>query len=339
MWHFGVLLRGVGTDMRLNTSIRQIADQFVLTILVAGVSGAVPITGIGLSAAVDSPGGNSGTACYSSAAGINSCAGGLTTSLYGLAGVSPNIMPFGLTNGTLEVTAPSSYGGGGSAIASASLNSGQLKAYADSGTAFTGCGSNCTTTSITSVAEASFVDNLTFSILNGAPSAQVTLAAHMDGTRQFFANNGSSTNILSLVLTNSAFSFVGSKPNAETPGTFGHNGPSGVTAPYGWDSYSFTNESENGFDFTGVFTVTNGQQVSLRMALGLDCRGGALCNFANTSTVGLTLPSNVTYSSASGVFLSSAPQGGGADVPEPSQVVLVAIGLFGMVGTARRRRN
>ncbi len=83
--------------------------------------------------------------------------------------------------------------------------------------------------------------------------------------------------------------------------------------------------------------------LGVRGDLNLDCRGGASCNFGNTGTFGFVggLPEGLSLGSASGVFLSAAPSGGGnpSAVPEPASWALMIAG-FGLVGgTIRRSRS
>lgn len=60
--------------------------------------------------------------------------------------------------------------------------------------------------------------------------------------------------------------------------------------------------------------------------------GGLFADFSNTSTIDLILPKGVTFTSASGVFLT-----GQAAIPEPASWAMLIVG-FGLAGTALRRR-
>jgi hypothetical protein len=53
---------------------------------------------------------------------------------------------------------------------------------------------------------------------------------------------------------------------------------------------------------------------------------GITCDFGNTQTVALSLPTNVSFTSASGVFLSAADLTAAA--PEPEFITLFISGLI-----------
>ena len=175
-------------------------------------------------------------------------------------------------------------------------------------------------------------DTATFTVSN-APSAQIQVIAHLSGiVTGVGLNAGQEAN-------EEQFSFGGSfiwsayVSNNGSSG-FGHNGASGYTPPYGWDSYQFTNESVTGFDFVGLYTVTNGQTVGLRSDLSLDCSAGATCDFSNTSRFSLVLPSNVSFTSGSGVLLTQVPSA----TPEPGTLALALPGLA-LAALAWRRKK
>jgi len=104
-------------------------------------------------------------------------------------------------------------------------------------------------------------------------------------------------------------------------------------ATIGWDSFQFSNQTASGFDFVGKYTVSDGQMLVGTSALGLTVID-ASADFSNTSTLSLMLPTGVSFTSDSGVFLS----GLSASAPEPAAWIAMLAG-FGLVGAAFRRRR
>jgi hypothetical protein len=101
----------------------------------------------------------------------------------------------------------------------------------------------------------------------------------------------------------------------------------------GWGSPALTNESAGGFDFSGTIDVTNGEALQLEMGLALNCVSGETCDFSHTAALSFTLPSDVTFTSDSGVLLT---QTGGSGVPEPASFALMGIGLVALAVFRKR---
>lgn len=206
--------------------------------------------------------------------------------------------------------------------ASANLGTGILRA-----TAITSVGGVATTSSL-------LKDYVTFSVAGGG-SAQIQLNLHLDGR---IAGTGPNINFISagrddlnFGLGAAGFGFTGeSNGNGNS---FVHGGTTSSSLS-GFDSYKFSNESVTGFDFTGLLTVQDGQTSLLFDDLILDCQGGASCDFSNTSKLGLTLPKNVTFTSASGVLLTSVP----SSVPEPGTFA-IGLPLIGLAACIWRRKR
>ncbi len=96
----------------------------------------------------------------------------------------------------------------------------------------------------------------------------------------------------------------------------------------GWQTFSFTNKSATGFDFDGTLIALDGGAFGTQVSLVLDCTSGG-CAFDHTAILSLGLPSNLTFTSDSGVFLTQS-------VPEPATLSLM-VGVA-LLLSARLRR-
>jgi hypothetical protein len=230
---------------------------------------------------------------------------------------SPNPATGGLSSAALDL---SSFG---SAVdVSASMASGTTHMYAYS------IGDNVPGPSGVTTDDAStiqFNDNLTFSVAGGG-SDTITFNFELDG------NIGNSTG--------AGFGNSWSMAAEETFGATSMDWQSGASlspstsGTGGWIMSSFTNNTQTGFDFTGTFTVTNGEVVPIEFLQQVACNNGTICDYSNTAQMSLVLPSDVTYTSASGVFLTQT----GSAVPEPGSMLLMGLGIVA-VGCARFRRS
>jgi PEP-CTERM motif len=106
----------------------------------------------------------------------------------------------------------------------------------------------------------------------------------------------------------------------------------------GWVSYSWDTISPGLTQFTGVYALSGISQVlGIGNSLSAYASTGASFAYGNTSALSFVLPDNVTFTSASGVFLSALNPAGPGAVPEPATWAMMLLG-FGLVGSTMRRR-
>ena len=109
----------------------------------------------------------------------------------------------------------------------------------------------------------------------------------------------------------------------------------------GWVSYSWDTVSPSMTQFTGVYALSGiSQIVGIANNLSAYASTGGSFSYGSTSSLSFILPSNVSFTSASGKFLSAATTGGGGTgaVPEPATWAMMLAG-FGLMGAAMRRRS
>jgi PEP-CTERM motif len=170
-----------------------------------------------------------------------------------------------------------------------------------------------------------FEDNLTFSVAGGG-SDTITFNFELDGT---IGNSTGPTfgNAWTMAAEqNFGTGFMNWQSGAGISPVTGGTG--------GWNSFSFTNNTQTGFDFTGTLTVTNGEVVPIQFLQQIECGNGTICDYSNTAQMSLVLPSDVTYTSASGVFLTQNPSA----VPEPGSLLLMGLGMAA-IGWVRVRER
>ena len=202
-----------------------------------------------------------GSSDYASGPGISIYSGGGTNSSGGpLYAMTSAPLPLGATVGTLSAQGSDEpdHPVTATAASTADMSTGVLRVNAG------GSGRG--------IAGAQMKDNLNFHVAGGG-TADVTVTVHLDGYYAFLDPlYAVGSQAMGLSFAGAAFSEVGGASNVNGPSSYyGHNAASGYVPPYGWESYSFTNESATGFDFTGVVRVTDGQRAGLNLNLGTDC--------------------------------------------------------------------
>jgi len=224
--------------------------------------------------------------------------------------------------------------GYGAASASASLASGTVHAYAS--------GPNCSVPNASGCdsggnAKAQIQDSLTFSNTTGH-TVDVAVDWSFDGTTLSLGTYPSIT-VQSLFCFASGTGCLGGGAGTGNPDAFSfldqNGGVSNQMPTAGWVSTALspgTNATSE--TFQGVFAIPAGMSTdSLTADIQLGCLIST-CDFSNTGTFTLgTLPSGVTFTSASGVLLTSP-------VPEQGTFTLtLAAAVLIAVGRIRRKRQ
>jgi hypothetical protein len=276
---------------RIEMTNRSFLIAVLIAVAIAPDAAAATIDGIYLSVSTAV---NGSSANYASGPGVSPySAGGLSSDLNGgVLSTTPNPMPLGLTSGTLSIANSADPATG---LATATLGTGSLHAVAHTNGTVVGCGGTCTSTQLASNSEASFVDTLTFSV-SGGGQANITVNVHVAGQTAFSAANSASYQFNTKLelgvggdgyFTQAGYSYGPSFSVLTNPG-----------APFQFGT--FTNESDLGYDFTGTISVTDGESLFVSMDLNVLSNNGVNVDF--NGTLSLVLPSNVTFTSASGVF-------------------------------------
>ena len=186
-------------------------------------------------------------------------------------------------------------------------------------------------------AETGWSDTIFFNIANASASTttDILLRLAVSGTLQSVGGGASADYRLfagtgNLLLQRS----LGSNPG--TPEVFN-------LTQTGFTSFEHYTENNTTFILAGLRLTGAAQRLELSSSLTVAAQASHFANsnpasasarFGNTAVFNFDLPSNVTFTSASGVFLSAASPVGA--VPEPSTWAMMLLG-FGAIGFAMRR--
>ena len=248
---------------------------------------------------------------------------------------SPNLTAATESTSYEETSLPSYYYPQGlyaaaSSYATASLAGGSV-GIADSGTyGLSGCCSGQDGGGGVSYAENT--DALHFVVAGATPQTMTVIGVTFDvhGGMDAFTPLGDSEGGLTSVFQLGDGFFEGSVysgPNAYTP-AFTEAGQTG-----GWLTDYVTQNAPGEFTFHATYGLTGASQdLGVNEYLQASCGGGTACDYAHTATVAFTLPSNVTFTSDSGVFLTKS-------VPEPATWALMLVGVGGLGAVLRRSRG
>ena len=191
-------------------------------------------------------------------------------------------------------------------------------------------------------AVASQSDGLHFNIAGAGAQTQtqISIVFSIDGTEtttrsaQFGYQNGSTLYWLNLGDTSIRDSSMWTPGNAyptpvyTAPQVFDGNGDVQLLSVDRLSNLPTNTKFIATYQLTGATVDTDFFDV-----LSTSCGDGVTCDFSHTAKVKFVLPTNVSFTSDSGVFLTQAA------VPEPTTWAMMLVGVGGLGAVARRRRQ
>lgn len=216
--------------------------------------------------------------------------------------VSPNLTAYGYAEADLATGSLRAIGSGSSVV---------------SPNGFTSLGQG--------VANAEFYDTLTFHVV-GADSSTVTdfgVNFSIDGSVSKPGTGVSVVSVLSIPGAQAQFDYNAYQVMNSTP----------AVNYYGFNSVDIVSNTPSSFIFQGM---TSGRGATFNFTVDLKLQiicQGATCDYSHTDLFNFSLPSNVTYTSASGLFLTQQ-----SAVPEPASWWTMAFGSITLLVASFRAR-
>jgi hypothetical protein len=280
---------------------------------------------------------------YNSNLALNGSPVGSSVNIFPAAGTTYSVpTALGLTSATAQASSSAPYYGGSwtgqvfsaSGLAKANLATGSVGVSA-SGNA--PCYSAGCSYSTAGTAEAQIFDTLTFKVA-GANRSTVT-----DIGVQFAINGSINPGAPTAPGIIAPYSAINGDLTLGGTGTIQYNFNSDPGSPAngriladgGWVSSTIVSQSPSSFIFDGVYAL-DGATATVPVLLSLQCviQAGS-CGYADTAAISFTLPSNVSFTSDSGVFLTHATTA----APEPAFWPVFAGALLVITVVAAKRRR